>query len=597
MIKKILTLLLCLILSFSMVACGTNGDSDGGEIGDKVTLDFFIYDAGLGSQWLEKANERFMAKNAKTAYGDKEGVFCRINKGSPSLASMATDGYHVYFMEWVEPVSGMVKTGNLLNINDIVTEKYDTRDGELVSIEDKMFPEYKKFAQADNGEYYAIPYTEVYAGLTYDRKLFNEGGYYFAQPDKDGTVFQSKLLGQTFKFIKRNDNASKTCGPDGEYGTVDDGLPSSTVELVVLWERMLSRGVQPVQLSGKYLNYANFFLDGLMTSLQGEEEAWATYGFEGKMDVVVGYKDEPIFGNIDYIKKPIVKTVEITEEQGYYTTWSVAKYYALALLEIIEREGFFTLKNALKTYSHIDCQQDFIYSGYGENDKIGMLIEASYWYNESTIRNNFLYWETLFEEKDRDIQWMSLPVNLENPVTGEDKMADTSVGVQESLKGERATLIDTSRGAIVFNSRCEKDPAVMSAVKDWIKFFHTDEELSLFTIDAGMARPLVYQVKDEHKEGWNKFYTSLWELRKNCYVLRFNGDNKTFDNHTSFFARGFQDGAFSCHTSLSPMEEFRAGNHWTKDAFEYGMRKKDSWKTMYSGDKQITEDSNVTYKP
>ena len=591
--KKLMTMLLCLVLCFSAVACG----GDTGEAGpseNQVVLEFFITDGGIGSEWLKQANERFMAANIATPYGDKEGVYCRINKGQPSLASMATDGYHVYFMDRTQPVADMAKTGNLLNVNEWVTEKYDERDGVMMSIEDKMFPEYRKFPQADDGEYYGIPYTEVYGGLTYDRKLFNDNGLYFAQTGK-GTPYACKKFGTRYEFIKKGDNASKTCGPDGEYGTVDDGLPSCVPELVTLWYRMNQLGIFPVQLSGKYLNYATFFLDGMMTALQGEQEAAATYSLEGQVEVVVGYTNENLFGEIDYIKKPITKTVNITEETGYYTTWSVNKYYAIALLEIIEKEGYFTPGNALSTYSHIDCQQDFIYSGYGQNNKIGMLIEASYWYNESKIRKNFDYFNTLFPEAngDRDIQWMSLPVNLANQITGEDGTA-TYNGITETVKGERPTLIDTSRSAIVFNSRVAKQPEVLAALEDWVKFFHTDDELSHYTIEAGMARPLNYQVKDEHKTGWNQFYTSLWELRKNCYVLRFEGNNETFYNNTSFFARGFQDGAFTCH-SATCMEEFRANRHGTKEAFEYGMRNKGSWGAMYSGSGTVGEVPGVTY--
>ena len=595
MMKKLMTMLLCLVICFSAVACGGNGGEDGpGE--NQAVLEFFITDGGVGSEWLRKANERFMAANVNTQFGDKVGVYCRINKGQPSIASMATDGYHVYFMDRTQPVNGMMKTGNLLNINDWVTDKYDERDGVLMSIEDKMFEEYADFTKADDGEYYGIPYMEVYGGLTYDRKLFDDYGLYFAQTGK-GQQYACKKFGTRYEFIKKGDNASKTCGPDGEYGTVDDGLPSCTLELVTLWYKMNQLGIFPVQLSGKYLNYAAFFLDGLMTSLQGEQEAYAMYGLTGKMDVVVGYSNENIFGEISYIKKPIVKTVDITEEQGYYTSWSVAKYYAIALLEIIEKEGYFTKGNALSTYSHIDCQQDFIYSGYGTNDKIGMLIEASYWYNESTIRNNFTYFNALYPEAggDRDIQWMSLPVNLENVVTGVDETKTTTTGAVESVKGERPTLIDTSRSAIVFNSRVAKQPEVLAALEAWVKFFHTDEELSLFTVESNLARPLNYQVKDEHTTGWNKFGSSLWALRKDSYVLRFEGNNQTFYNNTTFFARGFQDGAFACHSQITCMEEFRAGRHGTKEAFEYGMRDKNSWAAMYSGSKTITEDANVKY--
>lgn len=43
------------------------------------------------------------------------------------------------------------------------------------------------------------------------------------------------------------------------------------------------------------------------------------------------------------------------------------------------------------------------------------------------------------------------------------------------------------------------------------------------------------------------------------------------------------------------MEEFRLGRHWTKEAFEYGMRDKSSWGAMYQGGKTITEDPDVKY--
>ena len=394
--KKLVTLLLCLIFAFSAVACGST--TDDGSVGNQVVLEFIVYDGGIGSNWLEKTNQRFMDANVATQYGDKTGVYCRINLGSPKLSTMPSDAYHVYFMDRSEPVAGMAKTGNLLNINDWVLEEYepttasDSRDANgngLLSVEEKMFPEYKRFAQASNGEYFAVPDVEVYGGLTYDTKLFDDNNLYFAKAGT-GSKFRCDLYGTNYEFYQsKNPNSKKTPGPDGIEGTIDDGLPSCVLELVTLWEKMRTLSIEPVQLSGKYLNYANFFLDGMMASLQGEQRAYTTYSLNGEIEVVVGYEESPIFGKIDYIKKPITKKINVTEETGYYTTWSVEKYYAIALLEIIEKQGYFTTKKKSQTYSHIDCQQDFIYSGYGENKKIGMLIEASYWHNESTIRNNF----------------------------------------------------------------------------------------------------------------------------------------------------------------------------------------------------------------
>ena len=46
------------------------------------------------------------------------------------------------------------------SIDDIVKEKYDERDGAKISIEDKMYDNYKSFSKGSDGEYYTIPTIE-----------------------------------------------------------------------------------------------------------------------------------------------------------------------------------------------------------------------------------------------------------------------------------------------------------------------------------------------------------------------------------------------------------------------------------------------------
>ena len=162
--KKCLATLLGVMTALTCVGC--NNTPSGPVAGDDdVVIKFIVSDGGIGSEWLSKANERFMAKYKDKDYGDgKVGVFCDITKNQPSSANMSTDGYHVYFFDRSSKVSALAAQGNSLDITEIVQEKYDERDGEKISIEDKIPEEYRNFCKSLDGKYYAVPYTEVYGG-------------------------------------------------------------------------------------------------------------------------------------------------------------------------------------------------------------------------------------------------------------------------------------------------------------------------------------------------------------------------------------------------------------------------------------------------
>ncbi len=595
-LKKILTIALGLIMVVTCIGCGSPEGPQAGS--DDVQIKFIVSDGGIGADWLNQANARFMEKYKDKDYGNgKIGVFCDITNNSPSPANMDTDGYHVYFFDRSEKVSALAAQGNSLDITEIVQEKYDDRGGVKTSIEDKIHPDYRDFCKSGDGKYFAVPYTEVYGGLTYDKKLFNQFGLYFAKPDATQSVnITSTRFGTSYNLIVPKDDANKSCGPDGLFGTSDDGLPSSCFELLALCDYMKNTlNISPFQLSGKYLNMINFFCDGLMTSLQGYDRAYSMYSLQGEIEVVTGISNENLIGGIDYVKKPITKVINITEETGYYTTRTVEQYYTLALCEIFEKEGYFAKSNALKTTSHITAQGEFVNSGYDGNEKIGMLMEASYWNNESTIRDNFRIFYAMHPEvKDREVEWMSLPVNIANSVTGEESQA-TVGGITESVKGEKATLIDTSRSAIVFNKKVAQDPALYEAVKDWIQFFNSDSELTQYTVSSGMFRPLEYTIGAEDAEQLNIFRKSIQTLKTNGNVLRYEGNNKTFKSNYAWFGRGFTEHLFICHGQNTFFVDYRNKKCGTKEAFEDSMVGKDAWLNLYAGDKQVDEITGADY--
>ena len=72
-------------------------------------------------------------------------------------------------------------------------------------------------------------------------------------------------------------------------------------------------------------------------TVRNSEGARNNYDFNGQSEIVTGYTEESLFGLAD-VKVPETQVVDITEENGYYTTWEVEKYYAEAK-EILTEAG------------------------------------------------------------------------------------------------------------------------------------------------------------------------------------------------------------------------------------------------------------------
>ena len=68
-------------------------------------------------------------------------------------------------------------------------------------------------------------------------------------------------------------------------------------------------------------------------------------------------------------------------------------------------------------------------------EKIGMLIEGSYWYNESDNVGNFTNYFTQTKTEERKISWMSLPTSLD-------------VSVTEKNQGRKPTMVETASAFI-----------------------------------------------------------------------------------------------------------------------------------------------------
>lgn len=564
MMKKAVAILIAAICACGCFAgCGRNSN------GDKTTISVINFDGGVGSAWLENAARRYEKLHENDVYEDgKVGVYIDIEKSMNTMSStMNTSATDIYFDEANANLGSLIPSGYLLDIDDIVKEKNDTRDGQPISIEDKIFDLSKGVLKGNDGHYYALPHYTWYPGLTYDVETFDYYGFYIAKPGAtSATQYTSKFGTCSFTNVA----ADKSCGNDGVYGTADDGMPSSLTELIVLCSYMKKSGVTPFIVAGAYPQYANYLVEGLWTSLAGNEMD-ICYTFDGETQLVTGFKsDEYLFGT-DYIPAPLTSTEIVTEKTGYKAYDQVTRYYATSFLKMIEAEGWFSNSSTTGTVYHTDAQSEFIFGGTNNKPRIGMMIEGSYWYNESVACENFEDYYALTEKTDRDLKWMPLPTSFDTPAT--------------EGNGRTYKVLETGISFAFINANVTKKGEKFTALcKDFFQFLYSDAELKAMTVESGSARGLDYSLDDSDYDALSGFQRSVWDLRENAEVLYCGADNKTFNNSFMNFKLNMFTPVFQPTVSGTRYTNILAairGGKTVTDIFEATRMTAGSWSSLY----------------
>ena len=507
--------IISLLLGASMLASMASGCAGGGN-SNITKINVLNFGGGVGSVWLENAIERFEEEYKDKSYADgKKGVKVSYDARMGVLSTgMSTAGDMVYFDESSPASRGLIASGDLLDISDIVTP-----------IEDKILPQTKDAMKGNNGKYYALPHYEYYFGLAYNIDVFERYNLYFSAPEETRVVNYPSAHGAA-KFIK-DPTGKKACGVDGEYGTYDDGLPTSLQELMILCDYMkMSKNVTPFVLSGKYTNYSIYMNSGLWTSLAGFDEISTLYSFDGNVELVTGYSSENLLPGVS-IPKPTTTTEKITLETGYKVYDSAARYYSLAMLKQAMDAGWFSTAGLGSSVSHTGAQARFILSGVNGAEEVAMLVEGSYWYSESQAAGNFDDYEMLTGQKAR-IGWMPLPTSLNTTVT--------------PGNGSSVALLDSSGGSCYINANIADNPELVAACKDFVSFCYRENELKEFTKTTGIARGMIYSMEEADFEG-NTYGSTLWDLRD-------GGKNVVFCSATNDIFRS-SPGAFEINLTGS----------------------------------------------
>lgn len=497
--KKMVMLALATTMALSATGCNVAG---GGGSSTVTSIKMIAFQTGYGTDWINDAIAEFEERNKETVFETgKKGVDIRVEfTKSTNYDTMSTSGNHIYFTDG-GIIRDLADRGLISNLNDIATEKYDTRNGKPISIKDKIAEEYLPMLTNAKGDIYGLSGNSGSGGLTYDAEMFARENFYIADPVANGTntsedVEAYSAFGTTVNFVAHK-NAKKSCGADGVYGTDDDGLPTALTELLVLCDKIKENAeITPFTMTGEYPAYGMLLSGGISGSLNRLEESEAYYTYEGKIRVVDGYTNEPLFTGIDYIKKPKIKEVELTETTGDLLTKTVARYYGNAILDIAYTEGWMSKDSTKSTVSHTDAQGNYLCSGYEGKEECAMLIEGNYWWTEAEQNGKLKLYESVTGKTEKDVRWMPLPVTIDQPVFTEGEGVERVIG-------------EGGKEKVVINKNTEKKPGVLKACKEFIKMIYSDEWLSYYSGSTGNMKPAMnYEVKEEDMDKLSSFHRS-----------------------------------------------------------------------------------------
>ena len=510
--KRIVALMATLLMGASTAsafsACGGVKRVDEGYDATKANLSVATFEGGLGRAWLDEAAARFeeLHKDSTHFQEGRTGVKINVDAekfkyGGQNLAEkpLLKD---MYFTEGVEYYT-FVNAGKVASITDVVTSEIGY--GETGSIEDKLDPSFKGYLTAKDGEYYMVPFYDGFYGFIYDIELFEEAGFYY---DVDGDFLKLKKDedGNATAEDRAAFEAAKANGPDGKKGTYDDGLPSTYAEFIALADHIVDAGYVPFCYSGTYSDYVSKACRAFIADYEGYDALNLNYSFNGEAEVV-----KTVIS--DWAVQ--TETITVTPENGYELQRQAGKYYALKMQETLFGDVTY-LGGTWNGFDYTVAQAEFIKSKYSTK-RYAMLLEGVWWENEA--EPTFQLLETTRGEKksDRNFGWLPMPK------VDEDRVAEQ----------QDQTLLSANSSFGFINKECEN----MELAKEFMRFLHTDAELSKFTAKTSITRSFEYPINEEDKANATNFGKSIMEIRTNAKVVYPYSALDMVINHSSNFTQ------------------------------------------------------------
>ena len=499
--KKKKTRLIVCVLSFVIAAVSMTGlfgcgGTDSEQIDSSRTqLYVATYGGGYGTSYLKDLKTRF-----EEAYKDvefepgtgKKGVQVLYKEDKDKymaetlVTSIAYDDNEVFHLSG-DALNDFLSGGEpkILELTDIVTEKL-TEFGETRSIEDKLRDAQKAYYKRDS-KYYALPFIETTLGIIYDEEVFEENTLYIA---KNGAPSERLQDGGSFSGqYKWTKTGEKSAGPDGQYGTYDDGFPATLEEFEQLINQMRKMGVKSLIWTGQFGDtYTSFLTRAFHVNYHGTDEFSILYDAGGSTG-----RDTRLVTGFSSDATPIIETVNVGNDNIADLAKQAGYYYGLKMYEIILNSG--TVSDySWQDLTQVRTQERFLASNreLGE-EPIAMMIEGTWWEQEAESSGIFSDHEKEFENASREERRFGL-FPMPN-ATEED------IGKQTILGGGGSMVV-----------KAGLSPEKEALAKLFVQFSLTDESLKRFTSITSLPMGYIYEMDETDMKNMTYFGKQYWTV-------------------------------------------------------------------------------------
>ncbi len=557
--RKPIAFILSVLMAFSVasfVACNNNDDPFVEKL-DPTKTQIYVYNyyAGFRADWLLSAKKQF-----EEMYKDYPGVDGKVGvqilmdnrkqEFSDAASTVRNGTNEVYFTEGTS-FHGLYNGDGLYDMTEWMTEPL-TEFGETRSIADKMTAEQREYMGVEiDGEerYFSLPNYSGFSGIVYNKDIFESKGFYYKKGHESVSSIYDKFTG---------DLTDLSSGPDGKYGTYDDGMPATYEEFYTLCDFIKSSGVVPFIWTGvHYKAYFGKLMMSLVADYEGPEETRLNFSLGGTSHTLIN-ADGTSYKNSKEQGFPI------NESNAYELARQEGRLKATEFIKKILDTAEWQSSNAYEgVVSHTDAQALYLSSGMDGNRQIAMLIDGSWWEGEASDAFN----DTAIRYKagnkyERNFGFLPLP------------KAD------KTKMGQRTILDDL--GSMVF-VKATLAPEKKEIVGKFIRFMNSDKMLSEFTRITSALKALDYEVAEEDQAQMTTFAKDLWEMRKSSNMVYNVSDTPLVVNNKSYFAfntywytrvngRSYQYASEAIHANPSAsasevfqgMIDYQSSNWWNE---------------------------------
>lgn len=558
--KKVICTLMCGVVSLGvgvgLTGCGPRVTERVDET--KTQLYVGIHSGGYGVDWIKDLKEKFEAYTLENeiSYQDgRTGVQLMYTEDKSKYETTTlysnwyTDKKDIFMISGQEMYNYL--SGDLLyDLTDIATETL-TKYGETRSIEDKMNTLQKDFYSTGtkgfamgNNKYYALPVGAGTYGVIYDVDLFEDRELYLA---KNGAPSEALIEDGYFEdYAFTGDDENKSAGPDGEYGTVDDGFPVTLDEFnAMMYNMKENESIDPLTWTGQHdASYAYFPINAFMWNYQGADTDIFSLGSSAgvTLDLVTGFNSET--------GAPIITETTVNNSNLKEYTKNAGLYYGLQMMESMVDNGYLS-DDIEKGLSHTMTQLNFLNSKFGLNPTpIAMMAEGDWWEEEAEMAKVFdTSVDSHGDKAKRENRRFGLFV-MPTYATLADLEADLENGGTRKV----STIPYANDHLIV---RKDIESYKEDLVKDFIQFTLSDVMNVQYTIKSGAPRALDYEIPTDRKDEMSYFAQQSWEVFRNSNIryaynsievfnnTKLNSLKEIYNFYTSYNPVGLKYGVFT----------------------------------------------------